>query len=127
MYVKDTAGTPLQFRLDGLSKARLSWAKAQAPTIKPSGTMIVRRALAHYADHLEEAILDPEKLEYELVQLKAAATGDDGPWKTLPDFASCPGQSLSQWIRHKHQRNIEGLLKSSPFGRMAYKKGAKVK
>lgn len=110
-----TKGIPVSFSMDRMSKIRLDWIKANVPEVKPSGSMILRRALAMYVQHLENSLSDPEKFDLELVYLKAAASPEDCPWKKSPDFTLHRGTKLSSMVRENNRRKIDNFLNSSPF------------
>lgn len=110
-----TKGTPVSFSMDRMSKVRFDWIKANVPEVKPSGSMILRRALAMYTQHLESLLSDPEKFENELVYLKASANPDDCPWKKIPDFTLHRGMTLTSMARENSRRKIDNFLNSSPF------------
>lgn len=124
MYVEDSKGTTsVPFRLDPMSKARLAWVKAQFPSIKPSGSLILRRALAHYLLHLEKVVLDPKKVEAEIAALKSNVAGDQVPWKKQPEFAEFPGKPLSAFTMEAHRAKIDAFLNHDYFGEKARKWG----
>ena len=101
--------------MDLLSKARFDWIKANASQLKPSGSMILRRALALYVIHVEQTLEDPELFEQEMVCLKASASPDECPWKHIPDFSKVLGKPLTQMIRETQRNRIDNFLNSSPF------------
>ena len=127
MKVSTTSSVSVPFRLDPMSKAKMEWVKAHFQDIKPTGSMIIRRALSIYLRHLEASLGDPEQFEPELLMLKSSASGDLTPWKTPPDFAGTPGKPFSLWITEAYKRRVEGFLKSDPFGHMAHQKGVRTK
>lgn len=110
-----TKGIPVSFSMDRMSKVRFDWIKANVPEVKPSGSMILRRALAMYVQHLENSLSVPEKFENELVYLKASATPEDCPWKKVPDFTLNRGITLTSMSRENRRRKIDNFLNSSPF------------
>ena len=117
MYSKRSPNTvSIPFRMDQMSKARIAWIKAHAHGIRPSGSMVMRRALTFYLQHLENILDDHEEYDRELIYLKASADGDDMPWRTLPDFASQPGRKLSDWTREASRRRLDRFFESDPFG-----------
>lgn len=107
MILRDRNSVSVPFRLDPLSKARLDWIKAHSPRIRPSSSMIMRRALSLYLTHFEQAVSDQEQLESELIRLKASASGDSVPWKVQPDFSSHPGKTVGDWSCEIHKQNLE--------------------
>ena len=127
MKVSKTAGVSVPFRIDPLSKSKMNWIKAHIPQVRPTGSLILRRALALYLIHIESILDDPDEFEGELTYLKAAATGDSVPWHHEPDFTQQPGKRLHEYIREINKRKIEGFLNSDPFGHIAYQKGINIK
>lgn len=115
MYVDDTTGPSTPLRMDPMSKARISWIKSQYENLKPTGSLIMRRALVLYVQHLEKALVDPKKIDHELAALKACKSGDAAPWHTQPCFACHPFKPLSAHVKEAHKKRLEGLLGSSPF------------
>jgi hypothetical protein len=116
MYANSKAGitTQISFNLDPLSKARLAWIKARYSGLKPSGSLILRRALSHYLKHLDQINDDPEQQQEEVYHLKAQSSGNSVPWERLPDFASHKGRKLSQWLTQAHRADMNRLM-SEPF------------
>ena len=108
-------GIPVSFSMDRMSKTRLDWIKANVYGIKPSGSMIIRRALAMYTQHIERTLSDPDLLMQEMVYLKAAAGPEECPWKRPPDFSECLGKPLSQIIKDTYRGRVTNFLNSSPF------------
>ena len=106
-----------------MSKTRVAWIRAQFPEIDPSISLVTRRAMQHYVRHLESILLDPDMMASEQQFLKAAAGGDQPPWKEEPDFAGNPTKTLSQWVTEAGRQRIDRFLQSDPFGRIAYLKG----
>lgn len=114
--VSNSQGTAVHLKLDPMTKARLEWIKANLPTVTPSNSLLMRRAVAHYVRYLEsEIMVAPELIDKEQTMMKAETGGQSTPWKTLPDFAQHPGKPLSQWIAEGYRQGIQNLLKSSPF------------
>lgn len=116
MYANSKAGitTPITFNLDPLSKARLAWIKARYSGLKPSGSLILRRALSHYLKHLDHIHEDPEAQQDEVYNLKAQSSGNSVPWERLPDFAAAKSKKLSQWLTEAHRADMNRLM-SEPF------------
>ena len=119
MKTKNTNSVSVPFRLDPMSKARMDWIKAHATGIRPSGSMILRRALEHYLRQVETTLDSPEEFQLELIRLKACASGDMTPWKTPPDFTQRLGQKLSEWCRWHHKQNLDGMYGTKHFERKA--------
>jgi len=116
MYAQSKAGkaTPITFNLDPLSKARLAWIKARYSGLKPSGSLILRRALSHYLKHLDKINDDPEAQQDEVYQIKAQSGGGSVPWERLPDFSSNKSKTLSRWLTEAHRADMDRLM-SEPF------------
>lgn len=120
MIVERTKGPSTPLRLDPLSKARLHWVKAQYPTINPTGSLTIRRALQVYVQHLESALADPEQIDHELAALKACKSGNATPWgDAQPDFACVPLKKLSTHIAEAHRDRLGRAFDTSPFSRRA--------
>lgn len=121
MKTKNPNSVSVPFRLDPMSKASMDWIKAHAAGIRPSGSMILRRALSHYLKHVETCMESPEDFELEMVRLKACASGDMPPWKTQPDFTQRLGQKLSEWVRWHNQRRLDGMYGTKLFEQRAHR------
>jgi hypothetical protein len=103
----------VEFRIDPLGLNRLSWLKSffLAQGAKPSNSVIVRRALAHYLEHVEKAMKAEDKIGQEVIRLKAHTDGDRSPWDTPPSFTGQPfSKLLSDRRKHLNQRRMDRLL-----------------
>lgn len=103
----------VEFRIDPLGLNRLSWLKSFFTThgAKPSNSVIVRRALAHYLEHIEKAMKTDEKISLELIRLKAHTDGDQSPWDTPPTFTGQPfTKVLSERRKEQGQRRMARLF-----------------
>lgn len=119
MQVSKNQSIPVTFHLDKLSKARFEWIRANTGLVKPSGSMIIRRALNLYVKHLEETIANPDDLDIELKELKAVANPEASPWKNLPNFNLTVGTTFADHISEANRRRIDRFLTSTPFKRRA--------
>jgi hypothetical protein len=119
MKVKDSAVSSVPFRLDDMSKARIAWIKAHYPQLKPTGSLIIRRALVVYLAHLEKALVSPDRIEAELMALKGCQGGDGVPWESQPDFGCVPMKPLSKFISEAHKDRLGRAFSSSPFASRA--------
>ena len=119
MKTKNTNSVSVPFRLDPMSKARMDWIKVHATGIRPSGSMILRRALDHYLKHVETALDSPEEFQLELIRLKACASGDMTPWKSPPDFTQRLGQKFSEWCSRHHQQKLNRMYETTHFEQKA--------
>lgn len=97
----------------------MDWIKAHAAGIRPSGSMILRRALSHYLKHVETCMESHEDFELELARLKACASGDLTPWKTQPDFSQRLGQKFSEWVQWHNLRRLDGMYETKHFEQRA--------
>lgn len=123
MRTTNSGGVSVPFRLDPMSKTQMEWIKAQCPGLKPSGSLILRRALKHYTEHLESILGDTEEMELEVTRIRACYSGDPNPWKHQPPFNEHPGKKLSEFIREHHKGALERFLESSPFEAKARRMG----
>ena len=114
MHVKSATGVPTPFNLDPLSKSRMNWVKSRFPQLKPSGSLVLRRALAHYARHIEGMITDPERLHDEELSIKAVTGGSQTPWQTEPPFHIHPTKTFTEWEREAHQQRLDEFF-AKPF------------
>lgn len=121
---KSSATTSIAIRFDPMSKTRMAWITAQFPDLKPSRTMILRRALQHYQQYIEAIQRTPdedfgENMEMESLRLSRSGNGEVSPWKDDPDFAHRPEMNLTELIRefntNRNRRDTERFFKSSPF------------
>lgn len=121
---KSSATTSIAVRFDPMSKTRMSWIAAQFPDLNPSRTMILRRALQHYQQHLEAIQRAPdegkgETMELESLRLSRSGNGESTPWEDDPDFAHRPEMNLTELIKefnaNRNKRDTERFFNSSPF------------
>lgn len=121
---KSSATTSIAVRFDPMSKTRMAWITAQFPDLQPSRTMILRRALQHYQQHLEaiQRATDEgsgETIEMESLRLSRSGNGESIPWTNDPDFAHRPEMNLTELIKefntNRHNRDMNRFLDSSPF------------
>jgi hypothetical protein len=91
-------------RIDPLGRDRMKWLKSLFETlgVKPSYSVIVRRALAVYLSHTEKALGNDEELSLEVARLKAHSYGDRSPWKTPPVFDGRPFSKML-WEQQREQ------------------------
>lgn len=106
----------VEFRIDPLGLDRLSWLKSyfQSQGAKPSNSVIIRRALAVYLEHIEKAMKSEEKASLEVIRLKAHTDGDRSPWDASPAFT---GQTFSKTLaerrKHLNKRRMDSLFASN--------------
>lgn len=89
----------VEFRIDPLGVDRLRWLKSfmSSHGANPSNSVIVRRALAHYLEHVEKVMKSEEKVSLEIIRLKGHTDGDQSPWTTSPRFDGRPfSKALSE-------------------------------
>lgn len=96
-----------EFRLDELSLCRLNWLQSfwNAHEWKPSGSVVVRRALAFYLDHIESLMTEEEgtfslrceeSLQSELVKIKAHRNNESAPFGERKRF---DGRTFSEMLK----------------------------
>lgn len=93
------------FRIDPLSKDRLHWIKSfcEAQGEKPSGSVIIRRALDLYISHIEKQMKVGEKIRMEMLSLKSHTDGNSSPWFSSPVFDGRPfNKMLNETQRQQH-------------------------
>lgn len=121
---KSSTTTSIAIRFDPMSKTRMAWITAQFPALSPSRTMILRRALQHYQQHLEatQRAADEDSfdtMELESLRLSRSGNGESTPWKDDPDFAHRPEMNLTELIKefnaNRNKRDTARFFNSSPF------------
>ena len=87
-----------EFRLDPLTCSRLTWIQSlfSSHGWRPSGSIIVRRALSHYTDHLGDTFADESQFKDEFIVIKSHRNTEESPFhgETLFD-----GRSLSAVLK----------------------------
>lgn len=115
--VKNTNSHSREFRLDPLSLCRLAWLQSffEHHGWKPSGSVIVRRALALYLAHVESLMAEEaESLDYELVRIKAHTHNEISPLSDVERFNGRPLSEMLQDSRESKLRDEFGLDRPSP-------------
>lgn len=94
-----------EFRLDSLACSRLSWVQSMFHERgwKPSGSVIVRRALNHYTDHLGELLGDEPRFEDEFLRIKSHRNNEDVPFPVATTFDGRPFAVVLREARDAHQ------------------------
>lgn len=101
-----------EFRLDSLACSRLSWVQSMFHERgwKPSGSVIVRRALSHYTDHLGELLAsngellgDEALFEDEFLRIKAHRNNEDVPFLVATNFDGRSFAVVLREAREAHQ------------------------
>jgi hypothetical protein len=90
--VSNTATTTREFRLDPLALARLEWLQSlfESHGFKPSASVMARRALAIYVDHVEATLPGEATLQSELIRLKACTSTEQSPFSEPNRFNGTP-------------------------------------
>lgn len=104
----------VEFRIDPLGIDRLRWLKSffEATGEKPSNSVIIRRALTVYLEHVEKAMHNEEKTSLEVVRLKAHTDGDRSPWNASPVF---DGRPFSKMLREQSRKRSARAIRRA-FG-----------
>ncbi|HET7833198.1 MAG TPA: hypothetical protein VFK88_09565 [Gallionella sp.] len=112
----------IAIRFDTMSMTRMAWIAAQFPEFNPSRSFVVRRAVQHYLQHLEDITKDsgnPSRLEYETLLLKSCGQGEESPWEHDPDFSRRTDMTLTELLKefrtNRSKGDINRFLGSSPF------------
>jgi hypothetical protein len=103
----------VEFRIDPLGLDRLRWLKSLFSSRGeiPSNSVIIRRALTVYLQHVEKQLTDESKLLMEIVRLKAHTKGDRSPWKQAPTY---DGHSFSKMVHEANRQ--QGIKAMRQFG-----------
>lgn len=105
MRTRNNICSPLAYRIDPLGNDRLQWLQSFLLHCgeRPSNSVIIRRAIALYVEHIDKMMKDTDKTRLELIQLKAHTGGDPSPWPTPPAF---DGQTFAKILskRRKEQQ-----------------------
>lgn len=121
---KSSTTTSIAIRFDPMSKTRMAWITAQFPDLTPSRTMILRRALQHYQQHLEAIQRTPdedfgETMEMESLRLSRSGSGEVSPWEVDSDFTHRPEMNLTELLKefnaNRSKRDTDRFFKSTPF------------
>lgn len=121
---KSAQTASVSIRFDPMSLTRMAWITAKFHDVKPSRSMIIRRALQVYQQHLEDVMkdTDPDSFdapELESLRLSRCGAGEVAPWKVDPDFSRRPEMNLTELINefnaNRNKRDTERFFNSSPF------------
>lgn len=118
---KSYSTSAIAIRFCPMSKTRMEWMRSKFPEFSPTRSMIIRRALKSYQQHLEEVLKDsdPTRLEFETMNLKVCGQGETTPWEHDPDFTQRSDMTLTELLKefrtNRSKTDINRFLGSSPF------------